>query len=75
MTQKRNQAAAITIPAPVHQPTDAEWTDPDHPRNRDALTRSCDQCGAKPGALCVRRGGLRDDLKGRLVHIGRKAPR
>lgn len=46
--------------------------DPDSPAVVEALTRRCDQCRAEPGQLCTRRAGITDDLKGRLIHIGRK---
>lgn len=52
--------------------TPADLNNPDDPAVRDALTRRCDQCGAPVDALCVTRLGFRDDLKGRLIHIGRR---
>lgn len=48
-----------------------ELTDPDSATIRESLTRRCDQCRAGPGEMCVRRGGYRADLTGRLVHLGR----
>lgn len=49
-----------------------QLNDPDSPLVRDAKSRRCDQCHAKPGQPCTPRGGFRDDLKGRLIHLGRQ---
>ncbi len=46
-------------------------TDPDSPLVQEALTRTCDQCRAPVGVLCVKRGGIQQDLLGRQIHIGR----
>jgi len=54
-----------------HRPITAQLQDPDSPVVVAALTRRCDQCRANPGELCVRRGGFRADLLGRLIHLGR----
>lgn len=48
--------------------------DPDSPQVVDALTRRCDLCGQPAGKLCGRRHGIRDDLAGRLIHVGRMQP-
>lgn len=50
----------------------ADLSNPDDPAVVEAQTRRCDQCKAPVGELCVKRQGFRDDLKGRLVHIGRR---
>jgi len=50
----------------------AALSDPDSGIVRESITRRCDQCGAKPGQLCVRREGFRDDLAGRVIHVGRR---
>ena len=48
-----------------------EITNPDSPLVQEALTRRCDQCLAPIGVLCVKRGGIQQDLLGRQIHIGR----
>ena len=48
-----------------------EITNPDSPTVQEALTRRCDQCLAPIGVLCVKRGGIQQDLLGRQIHIGR----
>lgn len=48
-----------------------QLADPDSPLVRDAKSRRCDQCHAKPGHPCTTRGGFQDDLKGRTIHLGR----
>ncbi len=48
-----------------------QLTDPDSPVVREALTRRCDQCRAPVGVLCAGRGGIQQDLLGRVIHIGR----
>jgi hypothetical protein len=48
-----------------------EITDPDSPLVQEALTRTCDQCRAPIGSLCSGRGGIHQDLLGRVIHIGR----
>lgn len=48
--------------------------DPHSPEMLDALTRRCDACGQPPEKLCARRHGIRDDLAGRLIHVGRMHP-
>jgi hypothetical protein len=48
-----------------------EITDPNSPTVQEALTRRCDQCLAPVGVLCVKRGGIQQDLLGRQIHIGR----
>lgn len=40
----------------------------------DALTRRCDLCHAPKGALCTKRGNIRHDLAGRIIHFGRMQP-
>lgn len=45
--------------------------DPDSPAVIEALTRSCDQCKAPVGQLCVNHIRPGHPLPGRLVHIGR----
>lgn len=49
----------------------AQLQDPDSQLVRRALVRRCDQCRAPAGELCTRRGGFKQDLLGRLIHIGR----
>jgi hypothetical protein len=49
----------------------SEIENPDSPTVQEALTRSCDQCLAPVGVLCVKRGGIQQDLLGRQIHIGR----
>lgn len=51
--------------------TEPKPANPDHPIIRDALGRKCDQCNANIGAECRPRGGIRHDLAGRLIHLGR----
>lgn len=46
-------------------------SDPDDPAVIEALKRKCDQCKAKPGALCVNHIRPTHPLPGRLVHFGR----
>lgn len=46
-------------------------TTPDSPLVQEALTRRCEQCRAPKGELCTKRGGIHQDLLGRLIHIGR----
>lgn len=48
--------------------------DPGSPQVVDALTRRCDLCGQPAGKLCAPRHGIRDDLAGRIVHLGRLQP-
>lgn len=52
-------------------PITEQITNPDSPIVQEALTRSCDQCQAPKGELCTKRGGIRHDLLGRVIHIGR----
>ncbi len=49
--------------------------DPNDPRVGEALSWSCDLCGAKPGLLCLKREGFVGDLAGRVVHFGRLSDR
>jgi hypothetical protein len=49
----------------------AEIENPNSPTVQEALTRSCDQCHAPIGTLCSGRGGIQQDLLGRVIHIGR----
>ena len=49
----------------------AEIENPDSPTVQEALTRTCDQCHAPIGTLCTGRGGIHQDLLGRVIHIGR----
>ena len=49
--------------------------DPDSDVIRDALTRSCDVCGAAKRVMCVERPDLPEGLAGRRVHFGRLTPR
>jgi len=46
-------------------------SDPDDPAVIEAITRICDQCRAPVGELCYKRGGFKQDLLGRVIHIGR----
>jgi len=46
-------------------------SDPDDPAVIEALKRRCDQCLAPVGELCAKRGGFKQDLLGRVIHIGR----
>jgi hypothetical protein len=48
--------------------------DPDSPLVRDALTRKCRICKAKPGDDCKAMPIRYGPLKGRLVHHERTAP-
>lgn len=54
------------VPPDLNDPADAAVV--------GALVRRCDLCGAPPGELCVKRHGIRNDLAGRLIHIGRMQP-
>ena len=51
-----------------------ELTDPESETVREATSRRCDQCLAAKGQLCVKRGGFKADLTGRVVHLGRLLP-
>jgi len=53
------------------EPITVQITDPDSPIVLEALTRPCDQCRAPIGVLCAKRGGIHQDLLGRVIHIGR----
>ena len=57
-----------------HRPITEQLTDPGSEIVLEALTRRCDQCLAKKGQLCVKRGGFKADLTGRVVHLGRLLP-
>lgn len=48
-----------------------ELTHADSDTIREALGRRCDLCLAPKGQLCVKRGGFKADLTGRLIHLGR----
>jgi hypothetical protein len=63
VAQRRSQAAISTLPQ--------DLTNPESAIVRESLSRRCDQCRAPIGQLCVKRGGYRADLTGRLVHLGR----
>lgn len=52
-------------------PLTDQLVDPASPIVTEALTRRCDLCGAPVGHLCVKRGGFKADLTGRLIHLGR----
>ena len=58
----------------MNPPITRQITDPDSAIVQEALTRSCDQCLAKRGQLCVKRGGFKADLTGRVIHLGRLSP-
>jgi hypothetical protein len=49
----------------------AEIENPDSSTVQEALTGSCDQCHAPIDVLCTGRGGIHQDLLGRVIHIGR----
>jgi hypothetical protein len=53
----------------------AEISDPHSDTVLEALTRTCDQCRAPIGVTCLKRGGIHQDLLGRVIHIGRMSPR
>ena len=57
-----------------HRPISEQIQDPNSPLVLDALERTCDQCRADIGQLCAKRGGIHQDLLGRLVHLGRLSP-
>jgi len=65
MTAKKARLRSITV----------DITDPRSDIVIEALTRTCDQCRAAIGQTCVKRGGIHQDLLGRLIHIGRMSPR
>jgi hypothetical protein len=50
-----------------------ELADPDSLLVRDALTRRCEVCKAKPGRECTNTVTAQTELRGRLVHYARTA--
>lgn len=54
---------------------DEQLMDPNSDIVREALTRTCDLCGAKVGQVCRNVIQPGQPLPGRIIHIGRKSPR
>lgn len=58
----------------VPNPITEQITDPNSELVREALTRTCHQCLAGIGCLCVKRDWLQADLLGRVIHLDRIGP-